>query len=76
MNQELKKYIIAQLSNLSSEELLEVAQECNEILGVVSVKDCIEILCDNRRTIYDRLKKNKIKYLEISNIKFPCINFK
>ena len=76
MNKKLTKYIIAQLSNLSTIELLEVTQNCIELGGISTVEYYCDILGESKRTIYDRLKKNKIPYLEINELKLPCINIK
>lgn len=74
MNELLTKSIIAQLSNLNKDEVLTIAKECNEVLGVCSANDYSEIMCESRRTVYDKISKGKIKHIVISGQKFPCIN--
>ena len=76
MNERLTKYIIAQLGNLNTKELLEVAQNCIELGGISTVEYYCDILGESKRTIYDRLKKNKLPYLQVNELKLPCINIK
>lgn len=76
MNEKLTKYIIAQLSNLTTKELLEIAQNCIELGGISTVEYYCNVLGKSKRTIYDRLKKNKILYLQVNELKLPCINIK
>ena len=76
MNELLTKSIIAQLSNLSTIELLEVAQNCIELGGISTVDYYCDILMEKKRTVYDRLKKDKIPYLQVNELKLPCINIK
>jgi len=69
-----KKYIIALLRKLSDEEVLEIAQECIELLGISEVKEYAQIRMEKIRTVYDKLNKNKLPCLKIDNLKLPCIN--
>lgn len=45
-----------------------------DLIGVVSVSDYNKILGTPKRTIQDRLKRESIPHLNISGLKFPCIN--
>jgi len=53
---------------------LEIMHECAEALGLVDIKTCEKIRGLSRRTIYDKIKKNKLKTFNIGIHKFPCIN--
>jgi hypothetical protein len=69
-----KNYAIALLSRLTMREVLEVAQNCIDICAVTSVENYHAVLGTPKRTIYDRIKGNRISCLEIDGQKFPAIN--
>lgn len=64
------------IHKLSSDDCLIVMHECAERLGLVSVSRYNSILGIPKRTIYQQLKDNKLKFFEISGVKFPIINEK
>jgi len=64
------------LNKLPKEDILVIMHECAEILGMVSIKDYSNIMGMPRRTIYDHITFEKIKTFQISEHKFPLINFK
>lgn len=74
MSELYKNAIIAQLRNLTHDEVIEIAQECNEILGLVSVSDYCNINMEKRRNVYYKIVRKKLKHIEISRQKFICIN--
>ena len=60
------------LSKLDNEELVQILDECIELLGTVDVPEAMKILCISRPRIYQKMNnKNSVK---IGNHKFPCIN--
>ena len=69
-----KDYCIALLGKLTSSELLEVAQECNDMLAVVDCKEYAYANAIPIRTVQYRVSKNLIDSIEISGRKYPCVN--
>ena len=68
---------LAQIRNIIGDNLelsMFILRECAEDVGIASVSDYCEVLGVSKRTIQDRLKKDKMDYINISGIKFPCIN--
>lgn len=59
---------------LDSDTLIELMHECAEILGVCSVDEYCKIKYKKRRTVYDNIKNNKVKYIKIANNKYPVLN--
>ena len=62
------------IHKLSTEDLIEILHECAEALGVVSVEDYMNINCRKRRTVFQNIKDNKIKVVNIAGRKFPVVN--
>jgi hypothetical protein len=62
------------INQLPVDDLCTIVQECIEALGIVSVQEYSEIMCRNKRTVYDDLAKGKILCIEIGGTKYPCIN--
>lgn len=65
---------IKNIHKLDAQTCMELMHECAERLGCVSVKEYEEIMQMPRRTIYSYIEQNKIKYFQIGDHKFPCIN--
>ena len=63
---------ITNLHKLAIEDIYAIAKECDEILGRMSVAEYAEVMNMPIRTVYDRIKKRKIKTLN----GLPCINYK
>ena len=59
------------IHKLPIEDVYEIAKECDEALGRVSVAEYAKIMGIPMRTVYDRIKKGKIKTLS----GMPCVNF-
>lgn len=51
-----------------------LTKEHLDLAGAISVKDYSKLTGVPIRTIQDRIKKGKIKYLDVGGFKFPCIN--
>lgn len=68
----IEKRKLNNIHKLPIEDVYEIAKECDEALGRVSVAEYAKIMGIPMRTVYDRIKKGKIK--TISGM--PCINFK
>lgn len=62
------------INKLDSETVIEILNECIERLGIVSIKEYIKITGEKKRTVYWKIKNNKIRYVEIDNNKFIIIN--
>ncbi len=62
------------INKLDSETVIEILNECIERLGIVSIKEYIKITGEKKRTVYWKIKNNKIGYIEIDNNKFIIIN--
>jgi DNA invertase Pin-like site-specific DNA recombinase len=62
------------INKLDSETVIEILNECIERLGIVSIKEYIKITGEKKRTVYWKIKNNKIRYIEIDNNKFIIIN--
>lgn len=73
------KYIteLAQIRNII-EDNCELAQyllsEHVDLAGALSVSEYSRLTGISTRTIQDRIKKNKLKHLDICGVKFPYIN--
>jgi hypothetical protein len=63
---------LCNLHNLAMTDIYDIAKECDEILGRVTVSEYAKITCIPERTVYDQIKKGKIKTLN----GLPCINYK
>lgn len=66
---------LCNIHKLSTDDCLLISRECAERAGVVSVDEYSKTFKIPKRTIYDHMNQGKIKYLEISSRKFPCVNF-
>jgi len=60
------------MHKLPIEDVYDIAKECDEVLGRVSIDEYSKITGIPKRTVYDRIKKGKIKTLS----GMPCINLK
>lgn len=49
------------LSKLSTDELIQISHDCEELLGAISVAEYKELSSLSRRGIYDRINSKKIK---------------
>lgn len=65
---------ISNIHSLDADTAIEIMHECAERLGVVTVDDYCKIMGEKRRTVYDKLKNNKIMKLEIAGHIFAIIN--
>lgn len=54
------------------DDVQELAVECDEILGRVTISEYSKITGIPNRTVYDRIKRGKIKTVN----GMPCINLK
>ena len=64
---------IGNIHHLDCDTLIEIMHECAEALGVVSVDEFSKLMNIPRRTVYAKIKDNKIKYVDIAG-KLPCVN--
>ena len=62
------------INKLDSETVIEILNECIERLGVVSIKEYINITGEKKRTVYWKIKHNKIRFIEIDANKYIIIN--
>ena len=62
---------ITNLHKLAIEDIYAIALECIERLGAVSVAEYSKATGIPVRTVYDRIKKGKIKAL----LGLPCLNY-
>lgn len=63
---------ITNLHKLAINDVQEIATECDEILGRVTISEYSKITGIPNRTVYDRIKRGKIKTVN----GMPCINLK
>lgn len=66
---------LCNIHKLSTDDCLLISRECVDRIGLMSVDEYSKTFNMPKRTIYDYMKQGKIKYLEISGRKFPCVNF-
>ena len=62
---------ITNLHKLAIEDIYVIAEECIERLGVVSVAEYAKITGTPVRTVFDRIKKGRIKTF----MGLPCLNY-
>ena len=74
MSQVDKNYTLALLRKLEPLEVLEVAQECIELIGISEPKIYADVRAEKKRTVYDQISKGKLHCLKIDSLKLPCIN--
>lgn len=67
---------ISAIHKLDAQTALETMHECAERLGLVSVSEYSHIIGENKRTVYQYAKDNKIMKLELSGHIFLAINNK
>jgi len=65
---------ISNIHSLDADTAIEIMHECAERLGVVTVDEYCKIMGEKRRTVYDKLKNNKLKKIEIACRIFVIIN--
>ena len=65
---------IQNINNFDTEKVIELLHICAEHLGAVTVEDYSEIYGIPKRTIYDKMNKKKIKFIQISKTKYPIVN--
>lgn len=49
-------------------------RDCAELVGLVDKSEYCKIIGENKRTVQQKCKDNKIECIEISGIKYPCVN--
>ena len=74
MRKELTDKEISAINNLSFSKQLEIMRECADNCAVVSVPEYAKIMGISKRKVYQDIKDNKIIFIEIGDIKFPCVN--
>ena len=62
------------ISKLNIIELKKLLHDCEETLGLVSVKEYSEIINKSKRHIFDLIHANKIEYIERNNQYYIIIN--
>lgn len=65
---------IEEINNLDAQKAIEVMHECVERLGLVTVDEYSAVMCQNRRTVYQAAKDNKILKFELSGHIFLAVN--
>ena len=64
----------ANIQKLDTEKCIEILHECAERLGLVTVDEYSKIMCTNKRTIYDHIKKGKLKNIQFCETLLIIIN--
>lgn len=62
------------IHNLPIEDILRIAEICNEALGVVTKEDYAKIMNIPERTVYENINNGKIICLDVCGKKFPSVN--
>jgi hypothetical protein len=65
---------VKNIHSLDAYMVVEIMHECAERLGIVTVDEYCKIMCEKRRTVYDKLKNNKIMKIEIAGRIFVIVN--
>lgn len=67
--------LLKEIQSLSLEDKFKLMLEFSDDLGLCSIEEYCQIMRTKKRTIQSKLKNEQMKYLPISNKKFPLINY-
>ena len=73
-NMKLTDKEITAINKLDTQKCIEILHECAERLGLVTVEEYSKIMSSNKRTVYDHIKKGKLKNIQFCQQLLIIIN--